>query len=133
MSQQNKKQKTYIEGDIFFIISDIVSKQIQSERRAAAVYSVPRITVQRRRAGQRARCDCEPNSKRLTNVEEEVITRYILNLNSRGFPPALGAVQDMADKLLAERGKGQVGEKWPRNFVNQTESLTTRFNRAYDC
>jgi hypothetical protein len=39
---------------------------------------------------------------------------------------------DMADKLLAVRGAGQVGQKWPANFVRRTESLTTRFNRAYD-
>jgi hypothetical protein len=38
----------------------------------------------------------------------------------------------MADKLLAARGAGQVGQKWPANFVRRTESPTTRFNRAYD-
>ncbi|USP74756.1 hypothetical protein yc1106_02030 [Curvularia clavata] len=38
----------------------------------------------------------------------------------------------MADKLLAARGAGQVGQKWPANFVKRTDSLTTRFNRAYD-
>ncbi|KAI1676137.1 DDE superfamily endonuclease [Pyrenophora tritici-repentis] len=38
----------------------------------------------------------------------------------------------MADRLLAARGAGQVGVHWPRNFVKRTDSLTTRFNRAYD-
>jgi hypothetical protein len=38
----------------------------------------------------------------------------------------------MADKLLAARGAGQVGQKWPANFVKPTDSLKTRFNRAYD-
>jgi hypothetical protein len=38
----------------------------------------------------------------------------------------------MADKLLAARGTGQVGVHCPRNFVKRTDSLTTRFNRAYD-
>jgi hypothetical protein len=38
----------------------------------------------------------------------------------------------MADKLLAARGAGHVGIHWPRNFVKRTDSLTTRFNRAYD-
>jgi hypothetical protein len=36
------------------------------------------------------------------------------------------------DKLLTERGAGQVGQKWPSNFVKRTDSLTTRFNRPYD-
>jgi hypothetical protein len=38
----------------------------------------------------------------------------------------------MADKLLAARGAGQVGQKWPANFVKRTDSLKTRFNQAYD-
>jgi hypothetical protein len=61
-----------------------------------------------------------------------VIVRYILDLDERGFAPTYAAVRDMADKLLAARGAGQVGQKWPANFVKRTESLTTRFNRAYD-
>ena len=61
-----------------------------------------------------------------------MIIRYILDLDQRGFAPTYAAVRDMADKLLAARGGGQVGVHWPRNFVKRTDSLTTRFNRAYD-
>ena len=64
----------------------------------------------RRRAGTAARRDCEPNLKKLTKPEEEVIVRHILDLDSRGFAPMLGAVRDMADKLLAERAARQVGK-----------------------
>ena len=58
--------------------------------------------------------------------------RHILDLHSRGFAATYAAVRDMADKLLAARGAGQVGVHWPRKFVKRTDSLTTRFNRAYD-
>src|SRR5690349_21720364 len=68
----------------------------------------------------------------MNKLEEEVITEYILGLDSRGFPPNLGAARDMANKLLAERSAGHVGQQWPRNFVKRTDSLTTRFNRPYD-
>jgi hypothetical protein len=61
-----------------------------------------------------------------------VIVTHILDLDSRGFAPTYEAVRDMADKLLAARGAGQVGVHWPRNFVKRTDSLKTRFNRAYD-
>jgi hypothetical protein len=53
-------------------------------------------------------------------------------LDQRGFAPTYAAVRDMADKLLAACGRDQVGVHWPRNFVKRTDSLTTRFNRAYD-
>ena len=79
-----------------------------------------------------ARRDCQPNSKKLTKLEEEVIVDHILDLDLRGFSPTYEAVRDMADKLLAARGAGQAGVHWPRNFIKRTDSLTTRFNRAYD-
>lgn len=75
--------------------------------------------------------NCWPNSKKLTQIEE-VIVQHILDLDQRGFAPTYAVVRDMADKLLAALGAGQVGQKWPANFVRRTEFLTTRFNRAYD-
>jgi hypothetical protein len=61
-----------------------------------------------------------------------VIVSHILDLDLRGFAPTYAAVRDMADKLLAARGAGQVGQKWPANFVKRTDSLKARFNRPYD-
>ena len=61
-----------------------------------------------------------------------MIISYIIDLDARGFAPTYEAVRDMADKLLAARGAGQVGQKWPANFVKRTDSLTTCFNRACD-
>jgi hypothetical protein len=78
------------------------------------------------------RRDCQSKTNKLTELEEEVIFRYISGLYLRIFASTYAAVRDMADKLLAARGGGQVGVQWPRNFVKRTESLTTRFNRAYD-
>jgi hypothetical protein len=61
-----------------------------------------------------------------------VIVGYILDLDLRGFSPTYAAIRNMADKLLAARGAGQVRQKWPANFVKRTDSLTTCFDRAYD-
>ena len=96
------------------------------------MYSVAETTLRRRRAGTLARRDCQPNLRKLTQLEEQVIVSYILNLDLRGFAPTYAAIRDMADKLLAARGAGQVGQKWPANFVKRTDSLTTCFNQAYD-
>ena len=72
-------QKSYTEGDLYFAISDITSKRVKSVSHAAAIYKIPQTTVRDRRAGTRPRSNCEPNSKRLTNLEEEVIIQYVLN------------------------------------------------------
>ena len=120
------------ETDIQLAISSLHTHQIQSNRRAAVIFNVTRSTLQNRRNGKPARRDCQPNSKKLTKLEEEVIVDHILDLDLRGFSPTYVAVRDMADRLLAARGAGQVGQKWPANFVKRTDRLVTRFNRAYD-
>ncbi|USP81206.1 putative transposase [Curvularia clavata] len=132
MAPRNVTQIVSNEADVQLAISSIASKQIQSNKYAAALYNVAETTLRRRRAGKPARRDCQPNSKKLTKLEEEVIVSHILDLDLRGFSPTYTAVRDMADRLLAARGAGQVGVHWPRNFVKRTDSLTTRFNRAYD-
>jgi hypothetical protein len=68
----------------------------------------------------------------LTDLEESVIVQYILNLDSRGFPPRLSGVEDMANRLLAERDAGRVGINWASTFVKRHPELTTRYNRKYD-
>jgi hypothetical protein len=123
---------TYTEADIFIAISDIASKQIRSERRAAAVYKVPRSTIQGRRAGARPQRDCEPKSKRLTKLEEEVIVHRVLDESLRGVPPSKAHVRDMADRLLRERGGNPTGKNWVDNFIKRTPELRTRWSRPYD-
>jgi hypothetical protein len=120
------------EAGIQLTISSLNKKQFKSVRAAAQTFNIPRTTLRERRAGVSARRDCQPNSKKLTQLEEQVIISHILDLDLRGFAPTYAAVRDMADSLLAARGAGQVGVHWPRNFVKRTDSLTTRFNRPYD-
>jgi hypothetical protein len=125
-------QAYYTESGLILASVAVDRQQMQSSRRAASTHRVPKSTLNDRRAGKLARRDCQPNSKKLTQLEEELIVKYILNPDLRGFAPTYAAVRDMANRLLAARGANQVGVHWPRNFVKRTDSLTTRFNRAYD-
>jgi hypothetical protein len=108
MPQRYTPYKASNEADIQLAIEAIRAKQIQSENRAALAYNIPRMTMHDRRAGKPARRDCQPNSKKLTQLEEQVIVSHILDLDLRGFAPTYAAVRDMADRLLAARGAGQV-------------------------
>ena len=110
MSQQPQPHKPYTKDNVQLALSNIKCDQITSLRRAEAVYSVPRRTIQRRRDGKPSRRDCEPRSKRLTKLEEEVILQRILDKNLRGVPPSKLHVQDMADRLLRDRGGEPVGK-----------------------
>ena len=68
----------------------------------------------------------------LTKTEEGVVVEHILELITRGFPPKLAAVADMANSLRAERNLGQVGLNWPSIWVKRRREFTMKFNRKYD-
>jgi hypothetical protein len=61
-----------------------------------------------------------------------VIIKHILELVTRGFPPRLAAVADMANSLRAKRNLGHIGLNWPSTFVKRQPELTVKFNRKYD-
>jgi hypothetical protein len=71
-------------------------------RRAAAIYGVHHTKLSRRIRGKQSRRDQAANSKKLTNLEESIIIQYILNLDSKGFPPRLRGVEDMANHILVD-------------------------------
>ena len=75
-------------------------------RRAAAIYNVSPATLGHRRAGRPLQADCWPKLINLTKTEEGVVIKYILELISRGFPPRLAAVANMANSLRVERNLG---------------------------
>jgi hypothetical protein len=61
-----------------------------------------------------------------------MIAQYIFDLDMRGFPPRLCGVEDMANRLLAEREMPPVGPRWASNFIKRQLELKTRFYRRYD-
>ena len=110
MPQQRDLPRTYNEGTLQLALLPIERDEIESGRRTAAVYKVPKSTLYARRAGRPSRSDCAPNSKTLIELEEESIVTYILNLDLRGIRAIRSIVEDMANNLLAERGEQPVGK-----------------------
>ena len=105
---------------------------IRSVRGAATSYDVDPETLRRRIQGMTSRRDCVPKPRKLTPYEESALVQYILNLDSRGFPPRPQAVQDMADLLLSERGESPVGKNWTTNFIKRRMEIKSKFSRKYD-
>jgi hypothetical protein len=79
-----------------------------------------------------SRRDWVPKSRKLSDLEEQIIVQFILDLDSRGFPPRLRGVEEMANRLLADRDAPPVGKRWASNFIKRHKELKTRFLRRYD-
>ena len=74
-----------------------------SARAAAKIYSCSHYKLSSRKLGIRPRRDIPANSRKLTDLEESVLVQHILDLATKGFPPRLSIVEDMANRLLATR------------------------------
>ena len=125
-------ESTSLESRLLLAIQAIKQNQKLSIRVAVRTYNVPRTTLTYRMKGRHARQDVRVKSMKLTELEDNAVLKYILNLDERGFPPRLADVADMANVLLAERDAGRVEKHWASNFVKRQPELRTRFNRAYD-
>ncbi|KAL9572239.1 hypothetical protein ACKAV7_003622 [Fusarium commune] len=86
----------------------------------------------RRQQGILSRRDTTPKSRKLSDLEEQTIIQFIIDLDSRGFPPRLRGVEEMANRLLADRDASPVSKRWASNFVRRHKELKTRFFRKYD-
>jgi len=100
------------EARIILAIEAIRSSKKLSRRSAAKLYKIPYTTLSDRITGRTSRCETKPNCHKFTNLEEEVLIRYILDLDTRGFAPRLANVEDMANHILQSRGNQHIGKNW---------------------
>ena len=126
MSQSNDEAK------ILLALQALRNDPKLSIRGAALIYQVCHQKLGRRQRGMQSRRDWVPKSRKLSDLEEQIIVQFILDLDSRGFPPRLRGVEEMANRLLADRDAPPVGKRWASNFIKRYKELKTRFFRRYD-
>ncbi|SCO80708.1 related to transposase [Fusarium oxysporum] len=95
--------QSFKESQIILALQAYQADPKLSLRCAAKIYDVSFDALNRRHHGIPARKDYIPSSRKLSNLEEEVIVQYILNLDSRGFPPRHYDIKEMANRLLTDR------------------------------
>ena len=81
-----------------------------SLRAAAKLYNVLVSTLGHRRTGRAVRRNLLANLQKLTDLEEETIVQYVIELYKRAFPPQLSSVEDIANQLLRVRDAPLVGQ-----------------------
>jgi hypothetical protein len=128
MSQQRNTLSLEHEGRLQLALLAFNSGQFRSHRAAAKAFDVKRRTLDERARGVPFCLGTVPNTCKLTLTEEQIIVRYILDLDSQGFAPRLCEVADMADKVLGVRGGEPVGKKWAARFITRSNALKIAFN-----
>ena len=120
------------EAKIILALQALQKDEKLSVRAAAEIYGVSRKTLGRRRAGKPARRDIPANSRNLTDLEEQTIVQYVIELDTRAFPPRLCGMEDMTNHLQRERDAPPVGKRWAHNFVIRQPDIRMRWTRQYD-
>jgi transcriptional regulator with XRE-family HTH domain len=120
------------ESKIILAIKAIRTSKKLSRRKAAKIYGVPFSTLNDRINGRTCLRESRPSVTNFTILEEDIIVRNILDLDSRGFAPRLAGVEDTANYILESRGAKRVGKLWAYRFVQRQPALKTRFNRVYN-
>ncbi|ENH67784.1 hypothetical protein FOC1_g10001255 [Fusarium oxysporum f. sp. cubense race 1] len=91
------------EARILLALQALQNNPKLSIRRAAGIYKVGFGVLRNRKNGIQSRSDTIPNSRKLSDLEEQIIVQFLLDLDSRGFPARLRFVEEMANSLLADR------------------------------
>ena len=92
------------EANVILAIQAMKNDPKLSCRLAATIYGAPETTLRRRIRGQPPKRDVRNGRHILTASEEDTLVQYILDLDTRGFPPRIESVRDMAN-LLEQRVK----------------------------
>ncbi|KAI7768449.1 hypothetical protein LZL87_014132 [Fusarium oxysporum] len=120
------------EGRILLALQALQNDPKLSMRRTSQIYQVGYSTLRDRKNGNQSQRDFIPQSRKLSNLEEEVLLQSILDQISRGLPPRMRIIKEMANRLLADRDAPPVGKRWAINLINRQPELKTRFPRRYD-
>ena len=111
-------QSTSVESRVILAIETLKNETELSLWATAKIYNIPEATLRHRLKGRRARQDVCTNSLKLTELEENTLLQYILDLNTRGFPPRLVDFEDMTNNLLADHGASCVGSAGLQTLSN---------------
>ena len=76
------------------------------------------------------------NGRKLSDIEEETLSKWILDMCQRGLPLRISNVRYLAQLLLSARlkssEKAAIGEQWVNRFIQRHPELKSKYTRQYD-
>jgi transposase len=104
------------EGRMVMAIEAYNKREGLSIRAAAKIFDVSYATMTRRLRGCKARGENPPKTKKLTESEEKVLLKFILDLDACAFPPRLSGVGIWLTFYCVVEGLSLSGRNGPRTL-----------------
>jgi len=123
------------EGRILLALSDIKNGRIALLRAAARLYNISESTLRSRAKDILLRVDIRPNGYKLIQLEEDLLTEWILSIDSCGAVSRSSTVKEMANILLAVRrfqSQSTVDINWATTFIKCRNKFCIYFSKYYN-
>jgi hypothetical protein len=109
--------------------------RFKSKTACAKAYSVPKSTLINRLNGTKPRRELLSNGRKLSDLDEETLKEWIIDMYERGLGLGIPRIQYLAQLLLSARSKPQpklasISEKWVQRFI-QRHNLKSKWTTRY--
>lgn len=110
--------------------------QFKSKTACTKAFDLNENTFRNRLNGISSRKDSIANSRKLSDLEEETLSKWILDMAERGLPPQISRVRYLAKLLLSARLKNPstafISKRWVSQFVERPPEIKSKYNCRYD-
>ena len=115
----------YTEDDVQYALNDIANGK--SVRQASLDWGPPRNTLQDRIDGRISRSEAAQPYQRLSPVQEQRLTDWVLIQESLGLSPTHAQIRAFAGRILATRHDSlPLGKRWMAGFLRRNPVLKTK-------
>ena len=115
----------YTEEDIQDALNDIANGKLM--RKASTDWGVPRTTLTDRINGRVSRTEAKALDQRLSPIQEQRLTDWVLVQESLGQNPTHAQIRAFAGRILAARHDAvPLGKRWMAGFLRRNPVLKTK-------
>ena len=122
---------TYTEQDLLTALNDV--KNGKSVKRAYKDWGVPRSILRDHNQGRESHTIAAESQQRLSDIQEEHLTTWILAQEALGVPLTHGQIRQFVCRLLIIKGDHKnLGKRWMDGFLRRNPILRTKRARTID-
>ena len=92
----------YTKDDLAQALNDVANKK--PIREAAREWGIPYPTLRMRTKGSESHSNAAESQQRLSRVQEEYLTQWVLTQEALGLPPTHAQIREFAQRVLAIKG-----------------------------
>jgi hypothetical protein len=121
----------YTEQDLLEALNDITNGK--SLRLASREWGIPLTTLHNRIQGRESHTFASESQQRLSKIQEEHLTTWVLAQEALGVPLTHGQIREFASRLLVIKGDHkQLGKRWMEGFLRRNPILRTKRAKNID-